>query len=121
MNPRQWTRNKKAFSGIALICFLLFPTYKKPPAVDISILLQEVFYLMFDFTGSIHLSVFFILVFSSLGKKITVFVIKLLESSLVKRPSYLFHKVVIEVKIVKNGKTHTKCLACLEKVPDIRS
>ena len=47
--------------------------------------------------------------------------IELLVSALVKRFTDLRHQIVIEIKIVKNGKAHTKHLVRLKKMADIAS
>ena len=47
--------------------------------------------------------------------------IEFLISALIERFADLFHKLVIEIKIMKHGKAHTEAFLCLEKMSDIRT
>ena len=42
--------------------------------------------------------------------------VKLLVISFIKRIPYLLHKLVIEIEIMKHGKSHSKCFASLEEM-----
>ena len=61
------------------------------------------------------------LVLAALRERVVIFLIKLLVFSLIKSIAYFLHKLIIEIEIMKNGKTHSKCLASLEKMADIGS
>ena len=45
--------------------------------------------------------------------------IEFLVSALVKCFADLFHKLVVEIEVMKHGKSHSKAFLCLEKVTDI--
>ena len=63
----------------------------------------------------------FYLVFSSLAELDSVFVIEFLVAALVKSIADFLHKLVIEIKVMKNGKAHAESLFCLEKMANIGS
>ena len=58
-------------------------------------------------------------VYTSFVKLKSVFSVKFLGSSLVKRISYLLHKIVIEIEVMKNCKAHAKSLLSLKEMTDI--
>ena len=57
----------------------------------------------------------------TLTQKNSVFLIKAFKVFAVESIPYLLHKLVIEVEIMKNAKTHTESFLCLNKVSYISS
>jgi len=59
--------------------------------------------------------------FCSFSELIYLFFLKGFPIALHNGGTDLLHKLIIEIKIMDNAKTHTKKLASLEEMPDIRA
>ena len=60
-------------------------------------------------------------VLTALAKNIAILLIEALEISAVKRLANFSGKIVVEIEVVSNGKSHTERLLCLYKMADIGS
>ena len=60
------------------------------------------------------------LIGAALGKLITVVIIELLIAPLVKRIAYFLHKLIVEIEVMQNRKSHSKRFLCFKEMPDIR-
>jgi hypothetical protein len=58
-------------------------------------------------------------VLTALAKNIAILLIEALEISAVKGFSYLLCKVVVEIEIMNNSKSHSKRFLCLDKMSDV--
>ena len=60
-------------------------------------------------------------VLTALAKNIAILLIEALEISAVKRLANFSGKIVVEIEVVSNGKSHTERLLCLYKMTNVRA